>query len=279
MVQSVSYKVFFDNYRESVSKTEIDLRFWKHFLSMSIEKYQLENPENRRINQSGFSLYNIEPVGMHQWLHISPETFEIEIKDLEEHRDNFFTWIMNLSIIRIYNSVELLLLQSIQHKYFQNLEDPSKGKKQTNKIISEVKKYLTTNNLSIDSTNNRYLILFLKSMCRNFETFLQIKTNPTPNWKTNWNEFYEFVSTLRNVITHHAMIVTPSIRNNLNSIAGDVFTHYFESPINNSESEILKPKDGDIFLNFIHQINDFVANSVKFIADEPDFKFIGLYKV
>jgi hypothetical protein len=276
MIQDLIYKPYFDEYLKSAFKLEVDLRFWKHFLSISIKNYKQENPENRWINEAGFSLYNLQPDGENTWLHVSTETSSIEIKDLDTHSDNFFNWIMNLSIIRIYNSAELLLLQAIQLKYFPNLNPIENNKKNVNKIISEIKNKMVLEGKSFDTTNNRYLIEFLKTKSLNFENFSKVKVNV--DWSTTWNGFYEFFSILRNVITHHAMIITPDTRNTINSVAKDAFNYYFIQPLNTTEIDILKPKNEQNFLFFISNVNDFVANTVKFIAEETDFKFIGLHK-
>ena len=243
---------------------------------MSIDKYKIENPVNRWISQSGFSLYNISSQGKDTWLHSSNETFTIEIDDLTTHSNNFFVWIMNLSLIRMYNAVEFLLLQSIRHKYFPTLTDPIKGKKETNKVIEEIKIYLKNNNQPVDKRNNRYLILFLKLNSPELNSFYDTRVNAV-NWKTNWTSFYELFSILRNVITHHGMLISQSIRNEVSSIAGDIFIHYFDQPINKKDTEILKPKDEQYFLNFINHINDFSGNTIKFMAGQTDLKFIGLH--
>lgn len=276
MTNQTTYKNYFDEYIKSVSQIEIDIRFWKHFLTMSIEKYKTENPINRWISQSGFSLYNIPADGKNVWLHSSNETFSIEIDDLTAHNNNFFVWIMNLSLIRMYNAVELLLLQAIRHKYFPSLADPIVGKKETNKVIEQIKVYLKNNSQTVDTKNNRYIILFLKLNSVEIDNFYDNSVNSV-NWKTNWINFYELFSILRNVITHHGMLISQSIRNELNSIARDIFIHYFEQPTNRKSTEILKPKDEQYFLNFINHINDFAGNTVKFIAGQSDLKFIGLY--
>ena len=276
MTQHLTYKSYFDKYLKSAFQLEADLRFWKHFLSTSIKNYQLENPENRWINESGFSLYNLHPNGKDTWLHVSRETSTIEIKDLETHSDNFFTWVMNLSIIRIYNAVELLLLQAIQEKYFANLKPIDNNRKNANKVIAEIKNYLVAADKSFDTTNNRYLIEFLKTKSAEFESFLKLKVNI--NWTTKWEEFYEFFSILRNVITHHAMIITTDIRNNINSIAKDAFNHYFIQPLNKADINILKAKNEHDFLFFVSHVNDFATNTLKFVAGETDFKFIGIHE-
>ena len=276
MTNQTTYKSYFDEYIKSVSQIEIDIRFWKHFLGMSIDKYKIENPINRWISQSGFSLYNISFIGKDTWLHSSNETFTIEIDDLTTHSTNFFVWIMNLSLIRMYNAVEFLLLQSIRHKYFPTLADPIKGKKETNKVIEEIKNYLKSNNQQVDTKNNRYIILFLKLNSPELNSFYDTRVNSV-NWETNWINFYELFSILRNVITHHGMLISQSIRNEVSSIAGDMFIHYFDQPINKKDTEILKPKDEHYFLNFINHINDFSGNTIKFIAGQTDLKFIGLH--
>lgn len=255
---------------------EVDLRFWKHFLSTSIKNYQLENPENRWINEAGFSLYNLRPDGKNTWLHVSNNTSTIEIKDLEKHSDDFFIWVMNLSIVHVYNAAELFLLNAIQLKYFPNLKPIDNNKKNANKIITEIKNHLVTAGKSVDTTNNRYIIEFLKEKSSDFESFLDLKVNI--DWTTKWDGFYEFFSILRNIITHHAMTITPDIRNNINSVAKDAFKHYFIQPSKTTDVDILKAKSEHEFLFFVSHVNDFVANAVKFIAAEIDFKFIGLYK-
>jgi hypothetical protein len=171
MVQHSKYKSYFDEYLKSAFQLEVDLRCWKHFLSISIKNYQIENPENRWINEAIFSLYNLHPDGQDSWLHISEQSSTIEIKDLETHSENFFAWVMNLTIIRIYNAVELLLVQAIREKYFPNLNPIGNNKKNVNKVIAEIKKYLLAAGKSIDTTNNRYLIEFLKANQQSLKSF------------------------------------------------------------------------------------------------------------
>ena len=65
-------------------------------------------------------------------------------------------------------------------------------------------------------------------------------------------------------------------RNEINSIAGDIFTHFYEQPNDKKASQVLKPKDEEYFLNFILQVNNFAGNMIKFMAGEVDLNFIGL---
>lgn len=276
MAQHSIFKTHFDEYQKTAFQLEVDLNFWKYFLSTSIENYQLENSEKGWIHEAGFSLYNLQPDGQNTWLHVSNDTSTIEVKDLEKHSDDFFSWVMNLSIVRIYNAAELLLLKAIQSKYFPSLKPIDNNKKNVNKIIAEIKSRLISAEQSFDTTNNRYIIEFLKIQSSDFERFLQLKVNV--DWSTTWNGFYEFFSILRNIVTHHAMIITPDVRNNINSVAKDAFNYYYIQPSKTTDVAILKAKNEHGFLFFISHINDFVANTVRFIAGETDFKFIGLYK-
>jgi hypothetical protein len=276
MSNKESYKIYFDDYVKSVFQIEVDIRFWKQFLAMSIDRYKADNPVNRWISQSGFSFYNFSPDGKSIWLHTSDTTFTIEIDDLTDHSANFFSWIMNVSLVRMYNAVEILLLRAIRQKHFPNLADPIKGKKETNKVIAEIKNHLKNNNRDIDAKNNRYFISFLRNSSADIESFLINGVN-SANWKTSWKNFYELFSVLRNIITHHGMIVEQNVRNEINSIAGDIFNFYFQQPDAKKGTDVLAVKDHDLFLNFTSHINDFSGNMIKFIAGENDLKFIGLY--
>jgi hypothetical protein len=270
-----NYKVYFEDYIKSVFEIEVDIRFWKHFLDISIDRYKVENPINRWISQSGFSLYNIPPDSKNIWLHTSNATFTIEIDDLTGHSTNFFSWVMNMSIVRMYNAVEILLLRAIKLKHFPNLADPIKGKKETNKVIAEIKNHLKLIKEDVDTKNNRYLISFLRHSSTDIESFLVNSVN-SANWKTSWNNFYELFSILRNIIAHQSMIIEKNVRNEINSIAGDIFNFYFDQP-SPKVTDVLAIKDHNLFLNFTNHINDFSGNMVKFIAGENDPKFIGLY--
>jgi hypothetical protein len=270
-----NYRTFFTHYQDTVHQLDTDIRFWKHFLTISIDRYKEDNPTNTWIHQSGFSIYDISPDGLTSWLHSSSKVLTIEIDDLTEQSNNFFAWVMNVSIIRIYNSLELLLLQTIQFKYFPLLDNPIKGKKFANKIVSEIKNYLKAKSLNADTVNNRHLIQFLKSNSALCKQFMEVPVNHV-NWKTNWEKFFELLSILRNIITHDGMIVSKNTHNTIKSIAADIFVHFFEPITGKEDLEILKVKNEQYFLNFVTLINDLAGNLVKFVAEEPDLKFIGL---
>ena len=270
-----NYKTFFTHYQDTVHQIDTDIRFWKHFLTNSINRYKEDNPTNKWIHQSGFSIYDISPDGLTSWLHSSSKILTIEIDDLADQNNKFFVWVMNVAIIRIYNSLELLLLQTIQVKYFPLLDNPIKGKKFANKIIFEIKNYLKAQSLNTETVNNRHIIVFLKANSVLCKQFLEVPVNHV-NWKTNWGNFYEMLSILRNIITHDGMIITKSTHNTIKSITADIFAHFFE-PITGKESlETLQVKNEEYFLNFVNLINDLAGNLLKIVAEEPNLNFIGL---
>jgi hypothetical protein len=275
MTPENNYKEIFFEYQKNVFQVENDLKFWQNFLNLSIERFKVDNPENRAIIISIFSVFNINHNKVSYLYANSASPFSIEVKDLNSHCDNFFIWIMNLSIVSVYNSVELLLLQSIHEKYFSMVINPIKGKKEANQVVLEIKKFFIKSSQEHTSKNNRHLIAFLKVKLPAFELFL--KENVYDH-KSNWEQFYEFFSVLRNVITHQGMLISPNTRNNLNSTAGDLFNCFFEQPQNPKNTEILKAKDVESFLHFVRQVNDFALNSLKFIANQQDFSFINLRK-
>lgn len=269
-----NYKRYFDDYIKSVFQIQVHIGFWKQFLNMSIEQYKKDNPENRWISQSGFAIYNIPPDGQNTWLYMSDATFTIEIDDLTGQSSRFFSWVMNMALVRLYNTVEILLLRVIREKHFPHLDDPVDGKKETNKVIAEIKNFLKNRNQNADSKNNRYIIQFLRETTPEIATFLNISVN-SANWKTNWKNFFELVSILRNIVTHHSMIVEKNVRNEINSIAGDIFNFYYEGPDANENEDLLRAKSEDLFLNFKNHFNEFSGNIVKFIASGSDLKVIG----
>lgn len=273
MMEITDYQTFFLKYQTSVHQLETDVQFWKYFLTTSIERYKKDNPVNRWIRQSGFSIYDIPIDGSGGWLKSSDMISSIEIDDLTSHNNNFFTWIMNLAVTRAYNLVELLLLQVIQFKYFPSL-DPPLRKKQVNKLNSAIKDYLKANSKTIDTTNNRHILLFLKEKSTSCSEFLSLPVRI--DWNTNWESFYELFSILRNIIAHDGMIINKDSYNSLKSVAKDMYLHFFNSLTDDSDSEILQLKNEEYFGNFLILVNDLAGNLIKFIAEKPDLKFIGL---
>lgn len=184
MTRQPNYKYFFDGYVLRIKQIEIDLQFWTNFLSLAIKDYKSHITENRKMYESIVAFYNISNDGEPGRLVISQhKTFSIKSNDLQDHCNDFFSWIMNLSLIRAYNSLEILLLQCIQSKYFPLLANPIRGRKQANKVIQAIKAALEEKIIASDSTNNRYLPSYIGSTYKSSDmlstVILQKRTSMT----------------------------------------------------------------------------------------------------
>jgi len=177
-------------------------------------------------------------------------------------------------LLKGYNAIEILLLQSIQLAFYPEFVDPLAGKKESEKIQKEVKDFLKNNKCSIDKRNNRHIIQFLRQKSAKVNSFLSQLVRI--DVKTNWEAFFELISLLRNIIAHHGMIVTLDVQNEINSRASDLFNRNFDIVSDGVGNQTLKFKDIHRFQSFIDYFNDFTLNTAKFIFDQPDLSFMDL---
>lgn len=274
----LTIKEAFEDYKNVVfDTTTIGLSFWSHFLDHSIDLYFDKYPEKKNdwLNKSVFSVFDINPnIGngyskRHEIIH------EVLANELGNHKVELFEWMMNLSLLKIYNALEILILRSIQIKYFPTLNDPLLGRKEMKEITSEIKNYLKIKSVNADTNNNRYLIKYIELNSSDFTNF--IKFSVRIDKKTNWEGFFEMVSILRNVVAHNNMLVTKNTLNEIKTHGKDIFEQYFDLRKTISGSTILSPKqDLGVFSNFINLFNEFGLNTVKFIFEENDLQFLGL---
>lgn len=270
-LSSTDIQKTFNFYRNSLFSISNDIQFWKSFLEKAIEKYNEANEcGHRKIFESIFNVYDIPFDSLNGVLKTYNETFEISPNSLQDYRKKFFNFVMNFSILKAYNASELLLLGSIQLAFFPTLESPFKNRKHADKIHKEIKNNLT----NADTTNNRHLIQFLKAKCSKFDTFSDQLVRI--DLKTNWINFFEMLSILRNVIAHHGTIVNVDTLNQIKSKAKDIFERHFDLCDDENAYAILHPKEGDSFLNFINLINDFSLNTSKFVFDKYDLSFLDM---
>lgn len=270
------YNQYFTEYSKSVFNIENNLKFWESFLSTSVEKYVDENNTvfNRELFTSIFTIYN-RPLEIDKtWIYESQLSHKIDIFDLKLSNHNFFDWVMCLSLIDVYNNVELLLFQVIGIRYFPTFKNPSLGKDEKNKLIKKIVSHLESNKIKCNKKNNQFLLDLMKFECPNYSRFLELKLNN--ECEDNWEDFYSFFSTLRNIITHQGVITLKHI-SLLKSKSKYLYNTYFELS-DNEGNQILKPKEG-LFFNFLTLVNDFSANTTKYIADEIDLEFIGFIRV
>lgn len=264
-------KIIFNIYKKSIFEIENDLRFWKRFLTASIKTYE-ENDE-RTIHQAIFTAYDHEFQKIGGKLKRAEEVYETKTTDLAKRRNEFFIWVMNLSILKAYNSIEILLLQLIQLRYFDVLEDPINGKSQTDKVTSKICEVLKQNGIRPEKRNNRYLIDFLAMKSQKLNSFFELPMNV--DLKTKWAGFFNFVSILRNVVAHCGMILHLDVKNEIKSVAKDIFERYFETSVGDEGLPKLSPRVEE-FGNFINYLNSFSVSVLKFAFDQDNLNFIGL---
>jgi len=263
----------FDNYKKIVFPTTNDINFWHSVVKWAISEYQSKPPSLGINFESVFTTHDLDYKSFHGLLKVHKEIFTIKTIHLESHSQSFFIWVMNLSIIKIYNASETFLLNTIGFIYFPNIKYRNNNKKFHELIQREIKNHLKHKNFKFDTKNNKHLILFLKSKSSKFKTFINRKINVDLN--TKWEDFFELISILRNVIAHQGMAVTLDNINEINSKAKDVFQKHFNlSEDLDGYLQILPDKER--FVGFIDLINKFTLNTIKFIADKPDFTFLEM---
>lgn len=264
-------KEVFINYKDTAFDTQVEINFWNRFLDWAIEQYPKTYPQqiNRVINQSVFTVYNIDPFSNSGTLKSLSSIKEMNTNKLDEYRHTFFEWIMNMGMVRMYNALEVLLLRAIWLKCFTLSNDPIINRRAENKIRSEIKDYL----INTDKTNNRDIIAFIETYSPQFKVFLEqpVRTDI----KTTWKDFFEMVSIIRQVNVHNQMVVSDNIYNALNK--HDLFRRYFELRTTELKMKVLSPiQSTGNFSNFLHYFNDFGLNAIKFLFNEKDFLFIGI---
>jgi hypothetical protein len=265
----------FNQFRESISKVDWDIHFWKHFLKNAIQDTIKSEPESRRFFEAGFAVYDIPSDGPNGWLWVDGnETFTIESKDLEEHRKNFFRVILNLSLLKAYSAMEIFLFQCILLAYFPQVELKN-GKSATKTCDEAIKKFFREHPEigKLETKNNRHLIAFLKCKGQSFTDFAAQPVRV--NFKTDWEAFFEMMSILRNVVGHQDTLLTNDSLNEIKTSAKDIFEVFFEYRKEEFGFYILHPKE-DSFGGVLSFINDFSVNAVKFIFQEKDLSFLGL---
>jgi len=257
----------FEIYKDAVFGVDADLRFWQSFLKLSIDEYKNKSSRPDEVFSAIFPAYNINPRTNSGLLKTHKKAFSIKTLDLDIHSQDFFAWVTNLSILKTYNALEVFLLQAIHLRHFPNLKNPIDSKKAVEQINREIKAYLTTQNVNSDTKNNRHIIQFLKHQSTDISSFLKLPIRI--DLTTNWENFFELISILRNIIAHQGTIVSTDTHNEIKSKARDIFQRHFVLPKDDNDYMNLHPI-ADQFLNFTSLYNDFAVNTVKLMYNEND---------
>lgn len=261
-----------ESYKKSIHSLVDDLGFWYHFINnWAIPEFQKQN-QPRLIRSSGYGAYDHSPVLPEGYFKMSLEIREIHSQDLEQHSNNFFNWLMNLSLVRAYNALEILLLKTINTAFLNLQTNTFTSKRERNKIDKEIDRLL---NIKSERINNKHLIQFLKENSTDFNSWLQLKVRVDTT--ITWQNFFYLISVLRHCIVHQAMVLHQDLINDINSKASkDFFERYFSLTDVGNNSFELQPIQ-DKFNNFLDMIIEFAVNTLKFVSGQPDFKFLKMY--
>jgi hypothetical protein len=263
----------FSKYKDVIWGIDRDIQYWQSFLKWSIKEYQEKNKDSRLLFETGFFAYDIDYDTQGGLLKSRSETFEILSSDLENHRQDFMNWVMNFSIIKAYNGLELFFLQVINVVYFKETKNPIENKRTNDKIQKGIKDFLILEGIEYDTKNNRHILEFFKAHSGNYTSFL--KKYVRVDLKTDWETFFELLSVLRNIIAHNGMMISIDVHNEIKSKSKDIFQKHFEVISDNKGTKHLRPKETS-FNDFIQIINDFVLNSVKHIMNQADLSFLDM---
>ncbi len=178
---------------------------------------------------------------------------------------------MNLSIPRVYNAIEILLLSAVMDEYFNKELDLKKFKTQQGEMNRAIRDYFDNNSLGrYESKNNRHILKYLGHKSAEINNFLN--QNVRVDLNVNWQQFFEFISILRNVVTHNGMMMSKDVINQINSNAESLYGKYFSDSILKEDLVLLSPIQ-DLFLNVLNMTNEFALNMVKFIKNKPNLGF------
>jgi hypothetical protein len=264
----------FDLYKDTVFSVQNDIQLWSGFLIRAVKKYLEEFPQNNdRWFESIFSVYDINPPSYVGYLKVDKRRYLISAENAEERAKDFLNWVRSVSIVKVYNALELVLLQSIQAAYYPHLVDPLQSKSEMKKLNDAIIGDLKSASARFETRNNGHLIEYIRRKSPVFNEFLSKDIRIDRH--TSWEKFFVMISMVRHIISHHALIVTSDAHNGLRSTAKDVFEEYFNLVADKNGRDVLHIKEGDGFLNLISLVNDFTLNGAKFIFGETDLRFMN----
>ncbi len=263
----------FSEYIEIMFQVGIDLQFWNRFLKNSVSKFQETETTPREIFTSLFGAYDIDLSSNNGFLKIYNKSKSINTTDLQEIRENFFSWVINCSIVKTYVAVESAFIKIIWLKYFSELDNPLDSKRNFDKISSAIKKSLREAGIKNDTKNNRHIIEFLKWKSKDYNEFLEQPIRI--DLKTNWSNFFELLSILRNIVSHIGSKVSLDILNEIKGSSKDIFERHFTLDEDEFGFKHFNANQ-EQFGNFLNLVNDYTLNTLKIILNEKDFDFLRM---
>ena len=263
----------YSEYIEVMFQVGVDLQFWNKFINNSVSEFQQKETSPRELFSSLFGVYDIDLKSNKGYLKIYNETKSINTSELNEIREKFFSWVVNCSIVRTYIAIETAFIQTIWVTYFPELNNPLDSKKSYDKLLKAIKETLKESGKDSDTKNNRHLIEFFKLQSDEFRMFLLQPIRC--DLKTDWSQFFELLSILRNIVSHIGTRVSKDLLNEIKGIAKDIFERHFNIVTDKNEFLHLEAIQ-DQFTNFLNLINDYTLNSLKIVRNEINFSFIEM---
>lgn len=238
-----------------------DLTFWNTFLPAAIQAHREKYPDQIRFFESGLCAYDISLESNNGWLHTLDHIEAIDNENLDHSRQRFFQWIQVLSIVRIYNALELLLYGIIETCYLGSLGEKMPLKKLKTLVLTELKNA----KIPHDTKNNHFLITYLRQRNSNLGRFFSL---PVSNLTTSREEFFEFLSVVRHILVHDEMLVSRNNQNLLKSRFKEFSDLYLQfEPVDRKALKMLFNEKKSGMINLFSQCNDIAYNTLKFAFD------------
>lgn len=260
-------------YVEVMFQVGIDLQFWNKFLKGAVTRYQQTESYPREIYSSLFGAYDIDLSSNSGFSKIYNESKSINTTELQEIREKFFAWVINCSIVRTYIAVETAFIQTIWATHFPTLDNPLDSKKNLEKLSKAIKSSLKESGRKNETKNNRHIIEFFKSKSIDYKKFLLQPIRIDLN--TDWTQFFELLSILRNIVSHIGSKVSNDLINEIKESAKDIFERHFNLVEDKYGFKHINANQ-EQFGNFLNLVNDFTLNSLKIIRNEKDFDFLKM---
>lgn len=259
------------DFQKSIHHLDSDLNFWNHFvIKWAIPEYQTKN-KAQVIHSSAYSTYdNVAETG-EGWLKLHHDIREIHSDDLKLHSKVLFCWVEGLSIVRVYNALEILLLQAIDVVYFGEAVKPLTRKNDVDDIHQRIEAVLGGKK---DRKNNKHLIAFLRLKSEEFNKWVDKPVRK--GMSANWEEFFYLISILRHAVVHQGLLINRDLLNEIKSReCYEIFSKHFDLIDLENNSFELQPIQEN-FKGFIGMSVQFAVNTLKFVSKQSDVSFLGL---
>lgn len=263
----------FDLYRKSVLNTDVDINFWEWLIAESVKNLKNDHTKQEKLFGAILGTYDYSFQNFSGLLKVHPQSVTIEKSNLHIRQKDFMNWIMNLSFVKIYNSLEILLYHAIQINQFPHLKNSLGDKKVIANIKKEISQHLKANSIIYDTKNNRHLVEYIKALSPNYNNFLNAPVRDRS--KTTWSNFFELLSIIRHIVVHDGMTVNKDVENNIKALGTDIFAFHFGLVKDEFEYNNLYTYK-EHYASLISTINGFALNTIKFLFDEDDFSFINM---